>query len=87
MPDPRFYARSGPFTLEALAELSGAVLKDPAEGGRRISDVAPLDTAGPDDLSFLDNRKYADAFTASRAGAAFVTSEWRHGLPRVWRSC
>ena len=37
-----------------------------------MADVAPLETAGPDDLTFLDNRKYAEAFAASRAGAAFV---------------
>ena len=37
-----------------------------------IADVAPLESAGPDDLTFLDNRKYHDAFARSRAGAAIV---------------
>jgi UDP-3-O-[3-hydroxymyristoyl] glucosamine N-acyltransferase len=32
-----------------------------------IHDVAPLDLAGANDLSFLDNRKYAAAFAASAA--------------------
>jgi UDP-3-O-[3-hydroxymyristoyl] glucosamine N-acyltransferase len=72
MADPRFFERAGPFTLNDLASLSGARLQDPAAGGRLIGDVAPLETAGPDEIAFLDNRKYADAFTASRAGAAFV---------------
>src|SRR5207248_8741182 len=44
----------------------------PSNGGRLIVDVAPLETAGPDDVSFLDNRKYIDAFARSEAGAAFV---------------
>ena len=34
-----------------------------------------LETAGPDEASFLDNRKYLGAFRTSRAGAAFV-DEW-----------
>jgi UDP-3-O-[3-hydroxymyristoyl] glucosamine N-acyltransferase len=72
MADPRFFARAGPHSLAALAELSGARLRDPADGGRLIADVAPLETAGPDDITFLDNRKYIEAFTRSRAGAAFV---------------
>jgi UDP-3-O-[3-hydroxymyristoyl] glucosamine N-acyltransferase len=72
MADPRFFERAGPYTLDALASLSGARLHDPATGDRLVIDVAPLETAGPDDLAFLDNRKYAEAFAASRAGAAFV---------------
>ncbi len=72
MADPRFFDRAGPYSLDALAALSGAKLRDPGEGGRLFGDVAPLETAGPDDVSFLDNRKYIDAFTRSRAGAAFI---------------
>jgi UDP-3-O-[3-hydroxymyristoyl] glucosamine N-acyltransferase len=72
MADPRFFDRAGPFSLDALAALSGATLHDPRAADRRFADVAPLETAGPDDVTFLDNRKYLDAFTGSRAGAAFV---------------
>lgn len=38
-----------------------------------MEDVAPLETAGPAEVTFLDNRKYTDAFLKSHAGAAFVT--------------
>ncbi len=72
MADPHFFDRAGPYSLDALAALSGATLRDPKDGGRQFGDVAPLETAGPDDLTFLDNRKYLDAFVRSRAGAAFV---------------
>ena len=75
MADPRFFDRAAPHSLAALAELSGARLLDPAEGGRLIENVAPLETAGPDDITFLDNRKYTDAFTRSRAGAAFINED------------
>lgn len=72
MADPRFFERAGPHSLAALAALSGASLLDPGDGERLFRDVAPLETAGADDVTFLDNRKYLDAFTRSRAGAAFV---------------
>lgn len=72
MADGRFFHRAGPFTVEALAALTGAVLADPLQGDRVIEDVAPLETAGPADVTFLANRKYTDAFLNSRAGAGFV---------------
>ncbi len=72
MTDPRFFDRAGPLTLDALAALSEARLTPPDQGGRLVRDVAPLETAGPEEVSFLDNRKYFDAFLRSRAGAVFV---------------
>ena len=72
MADPRFFERAGPYSLARLARLTGARLRNPADGERLIADVAPLETAGADDLTFLDNRKYLEAFAGSRAGAAIV---------------
>ncbi|HZK88928.1 MAG TPA: UDP-3-O-(3-hydroxymyristoyl)glucosamine N-acyltransferase [Stellaceae bacterium] len=72
MADARFFRRAGPHSLDALAKLSGARLADPADGGRVIEDVAPLETAGRAEITFLDNRKYIEAFESSGAGAAFV---------------
>lgn len=37
-----------------------------------FADVAPLEEAGPDHVSFLDNRKYVEAFKASGAGACVI---------------
>ena len=56
MGDTRFFARSGPHHLAAVAEA--------ARGIARAIDlvlhgVAPLQAAGPCDVSFLDNRRYA----------------------------
>ena len=72
MADPRFFDRAGPFLLETLAAASGARLLRRDDGARLMRDVAALETAGPEEVSFLDNRKYLDAFLHSRAGAAFV---------------
>lgn len=77
MADPRFFTRARPFTLGALAAMIGAQLNEGADPSQTVRDVAPLDTAGPDDLSFLDNPKYLGAFEASKAGACIVGS--KHG--------
>ena len=43
-----------------------------ANSNATLTDVAPLDKAGASDISFLDNKKYVEAFTVSRAGACLV---------------
>src|ERR1700730_643721 len=75
MADPRFFSRAGPFALGALAELSGARLLRPDEGGRLFYDVSPLETAGPEEVSFLENRKYVETFVRSAAGAV-IADQW-----------
>src|SRR5579864_3778755 len=72
MTDPRFFRPSGPFSLGRLAAASGAELAPGADADAMFDNVAPLDRAGPRDVSFLDNRKYIDAFAAAKAGACVV---------------
>jgi UDP-3-O-[3-hydroxymyristoyl] glucosamine N-acyltransferase len=72
MADPRFYSVTGPFTLEALAEISGARVAGEVNLGATFTDVASLNTAGPADVSFLDNKHYIDDFAKSKAGACLV---------------
>jgi UDP-3-O-[3-hydroxymyristoyl] glucosamine N-acyltransferase len=72
MADPRFFRVAGPFTAAEIARRTGAVLGGAADGERLLRGVAALEAAGPEELSFLDNRKYMPAFRQTRAGAAFV---------------
>lgn len=72
MADPRFFAVAGPFTLARLAEIAGAEIGEGADGEALFDDVASLDAAGPGQVSFLDNKRYVEAFAASRAGACIV---------------
>lgn len=72
MADPRFFRTAGPFTAAEIARRTGATLGGAGEGERVLRDVAPLDAAGPDHLTFLDNRKYLAAFRQTRAGAVFA---------------
>ncbi|MSP50165.1 MAG: UDP-3-O-(3-hydroxymyristoyl)glucosamine N-acyltransferase [Alphaproteobacteria bacterium] len=75
MADPRFFGLAGPFGLGEIAARIGADLGPGADGAKRITDVHALDEAGPEHLSFLDNRRYVSAFTASRAGACIAEAE------------
>ncbi|MBV8938526.1 MAG: UDP-3-O-(3-hydroxymyristoyl)glucosamine N-acyltransferase [Alphaproteobacteria bacterium] len=82
MADSRFFTRKGPFSLAQLAQAAHATLER-AEGGAEtlISDVAPLERAGPEEISFLDNVKYVEAFRGSRAGACFVRPKFAAAAP------
>ena len=81
MADPRFFNRAGPFSLDALAAISGTRLADPASGPRMIEDVAPLETAGPNEVTFLANLKYVETFAGSGAGAAFAAERFASRAP------
>lgn len=81
MADPRFFVNRGPFALGELAAVGEATLRNPAQASLQIRDVAPLDTAGPNDISFLDNRRYVDVFKASAAGACVVAANFAEAAP------
>ena len=46
-----------------------------------LTGVAPLQTAEPTEVSFLDNRKYASALAATRAGAVIVHPDMAERMP------
>ena len=75
MADPRFHTVRGPFTLAELAGVGRAELHPGADPAKPIRDVAPLDSAGGDEISFIDNPRYIAAFRTSRAGACIVPPE------------
>lgn len=81
MADPRFFKNQGPFTLARLAELSGAMLADDADSERLIRDIGPLESAGADELSFLENKAYLETFRRSAAGACVVAERHRREAP------
>ncbi|OLP56991.1 UDP-3-O-(3-hydroxymyristoyl)glucosamine N-acyltransferase [Rhizobium rhizosphaerae] len=70
MADPRFFECAGPFELAEVAARAGGTLV--GEADRLIDDVAPLQTAGPREVSFLDNSRYLPQLGQSQAGAIIV---------------
>ena len=69
-------------TVGEIAALTHAKLRDGDPADRRIGNIAPLDSAGPFDISFLDNSKYLDAFANTRAGACLIAPRFAASAPR-----
>ena len=78
MGDARFFARSGPYALAYIAFAAGGTA--PAIE-RMFAGVAPLQSAGQDDVSFLDNRRYAEALEQTMAGAVIVHPQMQIRVP------
>ncbi|HEX2116776.1 MAG TPA: UDP-3-O-(3-hydroxymyristoyl)glucosamine N-acyltransferase [Alphaproteobacteria bacterium] len=81
MADARFYTASGPLTLSQIAEIAGATIAPGGDPQRRFVDVGALETAGAEDVSFLDNRKYINVLAQSRAGACLLRPELADRAP------
>ena len=81
MADPAFHRNCGPFALAHLAKAGEAELFDESDGERTVSDIKSLDDAGPDEISFLDNMAYIDAFRSSGAGACIVERRFAEDAP------
>jgi UDP-3-O-[3-hydroxymyristoyl] glucosamine N-acyltransferase len=81
MNEPRFFPSTGGLTVGEIATLTGAEPRPGTDLGRRISDIAPLDRAGPRDLSFLDSSKYAAELAATRAGACLIAARFDKDVP------
>jgi UDP-3-O-[3-hydroxymyristoyl] glucosamine N-acyltransferase len=73
MADSGFFLRVEPATVGELAGLTGAVVAAGGDSGRRIAGAASLQDANPDQLTFLENRRFADALGRTRAGACFCS--------------
>ena len=78
MPDSRFFQKAGELSLQEIAALTGVSVDSPEQ---KFSDIAPLETAGSGDISFLDNSKYLSAFANSKAGACFVRAKFAEKAP------
>lgn len=78
MGDARFFARSGP---HALADIATAAVGTAPAIKRMFVGVAPLQSAGQDEVSFLDNRRYARALEHTTAGAVIVHPQMQARVP------
>jgi UDP-3-O-[3-hydroxymyristoyl] glucosamine N-acyltransferase len=81
MADARFFELAGPYSLDRLAEISGATLASASDAAREFGDVAPLSAAESWNISFLDNKRYLPEFQASKAGACVVDPAYADHAP------
>jgi len=59
-------------SIGSIVEWTGARPNDEADLSLIIRGVAPIDRAGPGDLTFLDNPRYAAALSQTRASAVLL---------------
>lgn len=74
----RFFARTGPHPLAVVAQ---AACGTAPERDLKIGGLAPLQTAGPTEVSFLDNRRFAEALKQTGAGAVIVHPDMKDLVP------
>ena len=79
---PGFVKPNCELTVGEIAELTRAKLRDGDPADRLITNIAPLDAAGPRDITFLDKPKYADALATTRAGACLIVPRFTASVPR-----
>ncbi|MFN3668545.1 MAG: UDP-3-O-(3-hydroxymyristoyl)glucosamine N-acyltransferase [Brevundimonas sp.] len=70
MPDPRFFLALPALGVDELARrIGGEVVRG---GDRQVSAVASLASAGPGDVAFMGDRKFAAALGETRAGCVIL---------------
>ena len=68
-------------TLADIVTLTGAVAPAGSDLTIIIKGVAPLDAGLPGDLVFLDNPKYADVLTSTKASACIIARKYAERVP------
>jgi UDP-3-O-[3-hydroxymyristoyl] glucosamine N-acyltransferase len=81
MTEPLFFKRPQGLSAGEIAALTGAEAQGGANLERSIAGIAPLDRAGPSDLSFIDNAKFLGMLAATEAGICLVTSRFAERAP------
>ncbi len=81
MEHPGFFERAGPYSIAELAHRLGCEIAPGHDTTTLITDIRPLDEAGPGQLSFLDNRKYLPHLQASRAAACLIAPAFVGRVP------
>lgn len=82
MADERFFIKDRTkLSLAEIADIAGVSYQVDNLDDVYIEDIAPLDTAGPNDASFLDNRRYRGQLKTTQAGACFITPDMAEYAP------
>lgn len=76
-----FFPPPKSLSVAELISATGAEPRGEVDLAREISGIAPLDLAGAQDLSFLDNSAYVAMARETRAGVCFVGRRYAEELP------
>jgi UDP-3-O-[3-hydroxymyristoyl] glucosamine N-acyltransferase len=67
--------------IAEIAELTGATVPSGAPAGRRVCNIAALDAAGPEDISFLADANCLGELAATHAGACLLPARLAASVP------
>ncbi|MEN3791221.1 UDP-3-O-(3-hydroxymyristoyl)glucosamine N-acyltransferase [Fulvimarina sp. MAC3] len=76
MAPAEFFPRGDGKTIAEIAESLGAEIRNAPDWDRRITGIASLDEAGPEDISFFDNVRYAEDLQQTRAGCVILSARY-----------
>lgn len=78
--DPRFFRAGAALTLAEAAAAAGGELVG-GDPQLLVNGVGPLDGAGPEAVSFLDNRRYLPKLAETRAAAVVLAKDFAGRVP------
>lgn len=81
MPAPSFFPATRSLTVAEVIALTGARHVAGLRDEVVVTGVRPLDQAGRNDLSFMDNARYAELLTMTRAGVLVVSRKFVKQAP------
>jgi len=81
MSDPTFFRRAATPSLADIVAWTGASAPEGADLSQTITSVGPLDQGAPGMLVFLDNPKYAEQLTSTRASACLCQAKYAGRAP------
>lgn len=81
MSDPIFFRPMATLSLGEIAEAAGVSLPEGVDASGVISRAAPLESAGPGDIAYMDNARYGDALARTQARACLVSKRFSARVP------
>lgn len=75
MIDTNFYKNNGPFTLQQVAEICGAVVQDSSKSSIFVSEIATMENAQAGDICFFYDKKAKEKAKDIKASACITTQD------------
>ncbi len=82
MTNPNFFVSTGPYTVTEIATEIGATVLNFNTSSDAIAAALPIETAGPNAISFLDNAKYLPFLKSTNAGAVICSKKHAENAPK-----
>ncbi|NEU11672.1 UDP-3-O-(3-hydroxymyristoyl)glucosamine N-acyltransferase [Methylobacterium sp. BTF04] len=81
MTDPIFFSSTVTLSLGVIAEAVGVSLPEGVDPLTIVTGAAPIESAGPGDVAYMDNARYADALAQTRASVCLVSPRFAARIP------